>query len=466
MNGVNKELLFQYILDNIDIGISIINKEGKFIYYNKAMSEIEVLTEEEVIGQHVLDVYSGIDGETSTLMRCLNTKKPIHNKMERYLNKNGKELYSTITDIPIIENNEVIGVIEFCKNMEELGKVCRSFERWYNSIEYPIEDSMLNKEINTHTFNDFITKNIQLRDMLNKLKKMSMYDYNVLIYGETGTGKEIIAQSIHNGSKRWKKPFIAQNCAAIPENLLESIFFGTEKGSFTGALCRPGLFEEANGGTLLLDELNSLPMYLQAKLLRVLQEGYIRRLGSSVDKKVDVRVIATVNEKPEDLIKRNRLREDLFYRLGPIYVNIPPLRERKEDIEYLSKYFLRRESKKLNIITPDISKEVIDFFMKHSWKGNVRELKNVIKYMVLHGINEEVIKIEHIPYYLSDQMPEKLKLPESDKESTYNEKVIQFEKDLIKNTLIKTNRNISEASRILKIKRQTLQYKIKKWEIQ
>ncbi|NLW23189.1 MAG: sigma 54-interacting transcriptional regulator, partial [Tissierellia bacterium] len=289
----------------------------------------------------------------------------------------------------------------------------------------------------------------------------SLFDYNVLIYGETGTGKEIIAQSIHNSSRRKDKKFVAQNCAAIPENLLESSFFGTSAGSFTGATNRSGLFEQAEGGTLLLDELNSLPIFMQAKLLRVLQEGYVRRVGGKEDIPIDVRIIATTNEKPDILIKEKRLREDLYYRLGPIYVDIPPLRQRKADIDYLTRIFIKRESKLIKVREPKLSNEVKRFFRDYPWQGNVRELKNVVSYVLLNTLCVDTVELEHLPPYMHEKMLEAKNSNIELDNLSYNEKVSEFERNLIKTALDVAKGNVSEASRLLGIKRQTLQYKIK-----
>jgi len=239
--------------------------------------------------------------------------------------------------------------------------------------------------------------------LIEKIKELYATDLNVLIYGETGTGKEIIAQSIHNMSNRKNKPFIAQNCAAIPENLLESILFGTTKGSFTGAVDRVGLFEQANGGTLLLDELNSMPIHLQPKLLRVLEEGCITRIGSHIEKKVDVKVISTVNVEPTLLIEQKKLREDLFYRLCRISVYIPPLRERKEDILFLANHFINVHNFSKNK-SAKLSMEVKEIFKRYRWDGNVRELKNIIESAFDVLKNGKEIKIEHLSCYFVEKL--------------------------------------------------------------
>ncbi len=462
--GVDTKTLLQIITENIDIGIAIIDKDGYIIYYNDAMGEIEGFDSNEVVNKHILDLFPSIDMKNSSLFRCLKTGKPIYNDLQNYINKKGKKIFSVITNIPIIEDGEVLGVIEFAEDINRIEKLYKSVDNWLN---YPKINNMNSSVdiISYYNFDDFKTCNKSLINLIKKLKKVASYGSNVLIYGETGTGKEIIAQSIHNASSRKNKPFIAQNCAAIPENLLESILFGTEKGSFTGAITKEGLFEQANGGTLFLDELNTLPVYLQAKLLRVLQEGYIRRVGGNEVRKVNVRVIATVNEDPLELIESQRLRQDLFFRLSTLYIRIPPLRERKEDILFLTNYFVDKYSTLFNVPAPKLSKEVLDFFVNYDWKGNVRELINVIEYVIMTVEDSEEIQIKHLPAYLLDYLNRKEESTEYKNFDSYFDLVNNFERKVILKALNRNKWNVSKTAKDLKIKRQTLQNKIKKLNI-
>lgn len=230
-----------------------------------------------------------------------------------------------------------------------------------------------------YCFNDILG----VSDEINKVKAIGMMACQtsspVFIYGETGTGKEMMAQAIHCKSIRYKKPFVAQNCSAIPENLLESTFFGVSKGSFTGAVEAEGIFEAVQGGTLYLDELNSMDISFQGKLLRVIQEGELRRLGENKIRKVDVRIIASVSEDPEILIKTNRLRKDLYYRLNVIRIDIPALDERKEDIPLLVNSFISKHNLKLQANIDGITEEALKAIMKKTYDGNVRELEHLIE---------------------------------------------------------------------------------------
>jgi len=422
------------------------------------MEEILGIKKEDMLNKYIFDVHKDLEGSSSTLLNCLRTGKPINNKVKMQLNNKGVAAYNIVTNIPIIKDDEIIGAIEYIKTEDSYAELLKYIEN--DKKEEGLNRPKLNNSTQ-YSFDDFLTIEKNMLTLIENLKNMSLFDYNVLIYGETGTGKEIIAQSIHNSSRRKDKKFVAQNCAAIPENLLESIFFGTSAGSFTGATNRPGLFEQAEGGTLLLDELNSLPIFMQAKLLRALQEGYVRRVGGKEDIPVDVRIIATTNEKPDILIKEKRLREDLYYRLGPIYVDIPPLRQRKADIDYLTRIFIKRESKLIKVREPKLSNEVKRFFRDYPWQGNVRELKNVVSYVLLNTLCVDTVELEHLPPYMHEKMLEAKNSNIELDNLSYNEKVSEFERNLIKTALDVAKGNVSEASRLLGIKRQTLQYKIK-----
>lgn len=464
LNDINEKLLFEIVAKNIDIGIAVINKEGYIVYYNDAMGSIEGLEKQEVIDKHIFDLYPSVDIKNSSLFRCLKTGKPIFNDLQNYINLKGRKIFSIVTNIPIIDNDEILGVVEFAQDIDKIEKLYKSIDNWLNYTK-PSKINNDIEKINYYSFDDFITCDKSLLKLIDKIKKVSTYDSNVLIYGETGTGKEIFAQSIHNISNRKNKPFIAQNCAAIPENLLESILFGTEKGSFTGALDKAGLFEQANGGTILLDELNTLPMYLQAKLLRVIQEEYIRKVGGNDIIKIDVRIIATVNEDPSKLIQSNKLRKDLFFRLNTLYIYIPPLRDRKNDIFYLADHFINKYSVLFNVKPRKLSNEIKEFFEEYEWSGNVRELMNAIEYIMMTIEDEDKeIKIKHLPYYMLEYLDSK----NQDNDIEYNsyfEIVDEFERNLISKALLENKWNVSKTARKLKIKRQTLQNKIKKLNI-
>lgn len=304
-------------------------------------------------------------------------------------------------------------------------------------------------------FDSIIGKSDEISACKNIAIKASKTSSPVLVYGETGTGKELFVQSIHNASERKNKPFIAENCACIPINLFESTLWGTVKGSFTGADDRKGLFEVANGGTLYLDELNSMPLELQSKLLRVLQEGTIRSVGSSAIKKVDVRVIASINESPEALLKEGKLRSDLFYRLNVVRIDVPSLRNRKEDIPLLVEHFISRFNASFNGNITGITEAALGGLITNKWEGNIRELEHVIE-AIFNTKLEGQITIEDL---------KKLGVFRKRKTLSLNEILEQTERNYIREALVLSHFNITKASEILGIPRQTLQSKIKRFGI-
>ena len=299
---------------------------------------------------------------------------------------------------------------------------------------------------------------------LHRAKKAAENDAAVFIYGETGTGKELFAQSIHTCGKRKDKPFLAQNCAAIPESLLEGILFGTAKGSFTGAVDREGMFEQANGGTLLLDEISAMPYDLQSKLLRVLQEDYIRRVGGMKDIPINVRIIATVNEPPEELIARGSLRKDLFYRLNVVNIKIPALRERLDDIPILAEKFLEKYNKRFGKEIWMMSDGAVKKLSHYDYPGNVRELENIIEQAVSMAENEHVLT-EKILAMPGSFRKSKVPMAEYEKNIPLDKYINEIEAKIIRDTLMDTGGNISRAAEQMQIKRQTLQHKMRKYNI-
>lgn len=301
-------------------------------------------------------------------------------------------------------------------------------------------------------FDDIIGNSKEILKIIALGKRVCNSNSPILVYGETGTGKELIVQSIHSASKRKKEPFIAQNCAAIPENMVESIFFGVSKGGYTGAVNLKGLFETAGEGTLYLDELNSMSLDFQGKLLRVIEAGEYRKIGDSEVRRNRARIIASVNENPEFLIKSNKLRKDLYYRLNVVRIDIPTLNNRREDIPTLVQYFIKKHNKALGMKVSGIEEEALRLLIKKEYDGNVRELEHIIEGAINYK-GEGLITSQELD--LKDTF-EDLSLPK---------RVELMEKRYIKEALVITNYNVSEASKILKIPRQTLQYKIGKYKL-
>jgi two-component system nitrogen regulation response regulator NtrX len=305
----------------------------------------------------------------------------------------------------------------------------------------------------------------ELRKIINRVAKL---DTTVLIYGESGVGKEVVARLIHLNSDRRDKPFVEVNSAAIPETLLEAELFGYEKGAFTDARsAKKGKFELAHGGTIFLDEIGDMSLSAQAKLLRVLQEKKIERLGGSQPITVDVRVIAATNKNLEELIVQGKFREDLYYRLNVFPIRVPALRERKEDIPLLVAEFLAEFALKMPHRLKRLAPEVIELFLNYSWPGNVRELKNTVERLVIYAGDKEEITLSDLPPDLISQLEGRLKLQKEDRlEPWFNLKDFrlakrQFEREYLRRRLEENDWNVSQTAREIGIERAYLQKKIK-----
>lgn len=305
----------------------------------------------------------------------------------------------------------------------------------------------------------------EMRSIFDTIEKIADFSTTVLIQGESGTGKELIARAIHNNSPRAKKPFVAINCGAIPENLLESELFGHRKGAFTDATKdKKGLFEEADGGTVLLDEIGELPIHLQVKLLRVLQEREIRRVGDTNPISINVRVLgATLRDLEQDVLD-GRFRDDLYYRLNVITIRVPPLRERREDVPVLVDYFLKKNHEKLGLPVYAIDDSALDMLLKHDWPGNIRELENCIERAMILCEGTRILP-ENLPKSVRDNQSGRSTLNISDDNLSIKEHVRTLEEALIRKALEKTNGNRTHAAKLLEISHRTLLYKLKEYGI-
>lgn len=375
--------------------------------------------------------------------------------MQHYQNLNGEDICTVNTTLPIFIDGNIAGAVEIAKDYSTVQKLTDTIV----DLQSKIKRSSRKKAIKKHVaFETIVTNDARFKQTKELAQKVAPTDANVLIYGETGTGKELFVQAIHEASKRKNKPFIAQNCAALPESLLESLLFGTTKGSYTGAIERAGLFELVDGGTLFLDELNSMPLDLQAKMLRVLEDGVIRRIGDNKTRKVDVRVITAMNQPPEVCLKENKIRTDLYYRLNVFSLYIPPLRERTEDVLLLASYFLKEYNKSYKKGVLQMDKEAKERLQSYQWPGNVRELKHTIEHAVIIA-EGNTLTANCLPRtFRKESFPKKKSI------LPLREALHQTEKELIDQALIETEGNILQAAKMLGIPRQTLQYKLSKYD--
>lgn len=461
-NTSEMQAILYTLVDMIDIGIHIVNKDGKTIFYNKKMAEIEGMDPNNVLGKNILELFTFNNEAESTLISALQGTFTKESK-QTYFTHNGQEITTINDTCPLYDaNNKICGAIEVAKDISNLERIIR--------------DNILNKGDTRFTFDHIIGTSEKFQEVIETSKRATRTSSSILIVGETGTGKELFAQSIHNGSKRSSFPFISQNCAALPESLIEGILFGTKKGAFTGSVERPGLFEQAEGGTLLLDEINSLNPTLQAKLLRALQERTIRRVGDTKDKKIDVRVIATINEDPIDAIANDRLRKDLFYRLSVVSLFIPPLRERKDDIPTLAQSFIKKFNHLFDMNIKRISNQVLAMFEAYDWPGNVRELEHIIEgAMNIMEPEETMIDVSHLPIPFKQKAteldPTKFKEnqivdeDEAQEQLTLDDYMANREKEYLEKILKEHDYNISKAAKALQISRQSLQYRLRKFKL-
>ncbi len=461
--------MFDLILDQLEEGICVADAHGKVLFYNRKMGEVDMLEPEAVRTKRIEEVWN-VDPSNSTLLTALRTGRTL-NQRETHFTTSGKSVKTLSRTLPLSLDSKTVGAIEILKDISEqkqLTETIIQLQKETSKGQTELLPSHSSGKNNTRfQFESIQYSSREMRQTVEQARRSARSASNILIVGETGTGKELFAQSIHNESPRRNKPFIAQNCAALPEALLEGLLFGTSVGSFTGAVDRAGLFEQAHGGTLLLDEINSMGTDLQAKLLRVLQERRIQRLGSSKIMDIDVRVIATMNEDPLDAIHRGRLREDLYYRLGVVNLVIPPLRNRKDDIPILIEHFLAKHAPSLDVTVEGLESDVFQFLLDYSWPGNVRQLEHVIEGCLNLVYDERKIGYDHLPPSFKAKMLQHTaptpRLEDVGSKQTLPEQLENLERLIIERALQEARGNVTKASEQLGISRQNLNYKLKKF---
>ena len=460
------------IYDDVD-SILIINEKGYVEYSAFRSKDNKTLENAGYTGMHLFDVYPDLTEETSAVFRVMKTGQPIVEEFQSQRDCHGNLHEYTCSTFPIGMGNRIIGAISAAvfKNRGVRYTGTSASER-------------RNSKNDLYKINDIITVDERMKMLKEQALKVASGDSSVMIIGDTGTGKELFAQSIHSHSVRADGPFISQNCSAIPMGLLEGILFGTVKGSYTGAEDRRGLFEQADKGTLFLDELNSMEPALQSKILKAVEEGHIRRVGDDKLRKIDVRIISAINHDPLTAIKEGKLREDLYYRLGVVQLNLPPLQDRQGDIPVLVEHFISEFNRTGIKKIKGYSELAMNIMMNYSWPGNVRELRNAVEY----GFNmtsEEVMTINDLPAQLmySDKKVAVPGIPEKEKEcALHNDELLpdgmslengisltevveSYEKEIIRKAC-SMSRNLSSAARMLGVSRQTLRYKMEKYEIE
>ncbi len=447
--------LLDTILNDAYEAIVIVDKEGRITKFNEAYEEFLGVKEEDVLGKHVTEVIEN----TRMHIVCKTGEK----EMGRVQHIEGNDMICN--RIPFEKNGEVVGGIGkvLFKDVKELKHLARRLEVLEDRLRHYKKEVKRLQEAK-YSFENIITKNAKMKHLKKIARKAADSNSTVLIQGESGTGKELFAHAIHKASYRKYGSFVRVNCAAIPKDLLESELFGYEEGAFTGAKKegKPGKFEMADGGTIFLDEISLLPQEMQAKLLRVLQEQEYERIGGTETKELDCRVIAASNDNLEQRIKDGKFRKDLYYRLNVIRIEIPPLRDRKDDISLLTESILTELAKELDIKRKDISKSALNILQSYDWPGNVRELKNILERAINISSSDEILT-EHLP----DVIYQEVEIP-SDKEPDMfdlKSKIADLEKETIKRALEYTDGNKSKSAEILGIHRTSLYNKLERYNI-
>lgn len=428
------------IKQSVSDGIIVVDKTGKVTSINKTAEGLLNMEEALAVQRSIYDIIRGPD----SLKRSMKENRDFYDR-EYVLTLSNKNVKCKISVTNLNNHREIIGQIIVMKRIAQ-------------EKRYSINTNEKNRMF---SFEDIIGNSEAMKEAVKLGKIAAKGNSNVLILGESGTGKELFAQSIHNDSQRRDRPFVAVNCGALPLNLAESELFGYEGGAFTSSKKegQPGKFEMADGGTIFLDEIGEMPMSIQASLLRVIQDRRVVRVGSSVSKNVDVMIIAATNKDLFEGVRKGTFRADLFYRLNVFTINIPPLRERREDIAELLKYFINKYNKRFHTTIEGVSEQVLDIFLSYDWFGNVRELENIIE-RALQICQDNVMSVKDLPMYLQ--------LAAGDKHTIRTSKISYMESkewETITAVLEKTGGNAKESSGMLGIGRATLYRKLNKYGI-
>ncbi|MGD9569785.1 MAG: sigma-54 interaction domain-containing protein [Sedimentibacter sp.] len=455
INNLDYQGMLEAVFLATQDAISVVNEQGEHILVNPAYTKITGLEYNEVIGKNALfDIEEG----ESLHMKVLTTKKPVENTKLK-IRPSGKTVVAQAA--PIMVNGVMKGSVAVLHDISGIKDLTDKLNK---------AEQKLRELSNKYKPEDIIGESTSIKEVKKMIEKAAKVPATVLLRGESGTGKELFANSIHAQSKRADNNFVRVNCAALSDTLLESELFGYEEGSFTGALKggKKGLFEEADKGTIFLDEISEISMNTQAKLLRVLQEKEIMRVGSNHTISVDVRIIAATNIDLVAAVGAGKFREDLFYRLNILPIMIPPLRERKDDIPILIRNFIVKFNDEYGRHIMQISDEALNILMEYDWPGNVRELENIIGRSIINmNINERVIKPDHLPHLINNKKStiNNCLVAKEEEFTRLNNVIDKAESDYIKNVYFKLNKNKTETSKVLGISLRSLYYKMEKYRI-
>lgn len=459
----NSEEIYQFTLDLIDIGVQIYSGDSTLLFLNSASAEMSGIKRREVLGKRLTSIYE-TDETQSSVLGTLSTHTAVYHKVDNFTVRNGSNVTVLNNAIPFFDrrgNLDAVVNLEYSQqSIERLISTTKIIQKIIPKHEEAVDARY-------YHFNDIIGHSKCLTDAINLAKMAAAQQSCVFIIGETGTGKELFAQSIYSASCSSK--FISINCSTITEGLADAILFGTVKGAFTGSVDSEGLFAAADGGMLFLDEINSLALSTQARLLRVLQEGTYMKVGAVKESRCNVRVLASCNQNPWELMQTGKLREDLFYRLSSSVIKVPPLRERIDDLRELIDYFLSELSRKFPKPVPSVSEEVFSLLSQYNWPGNIRELKNVMEFAINFSLGPR-IEINHLPGYIQSRL-QYIQVPDPEEDLSFpyaaqqnlTDLVNTYERDLIEQALRRSKYNITKTADSLGLSRQALQYKLRKY---
>lgn len=459
--GEDGELL-KIILDSINDAICVVDENCITQYWNKAAEKLYQINREKIINRHIKEFFPN-----SLLPRIIKEKKAYDN----IYNSPKEGCYNVISASPLYMNGRLIGGISLDRDATEFIKTSELLVKAQSNLNVlEREISIINK--NRYSFSQILGNNKAFRDSIRLARDISKSNINVLITSESGTGKELFARAIHMESGR-EGYFVPINCSAIPNELIESELFGYSAGAFTGALKggKIGKIELAHNGTLFLDEIGDMPLNMQPKILRVLENGEMTRIGSDKTIKANIRVIAATNKDLSKMVEDGLFRKDLYYRLNSVVINLPPLRERKDDIPLLVNRFVEDYCMEYGINILGIAPEVMEVFINHKWEGNIRELKNVIERIVVLARNSstDIIDLSFLPQDLrgNKDVPSSLK-KESMLENIYDLGKIteNAEREAIISVMRITRNNKAHAAKLLNIPRSTLYFKLKKYNLE
>ena len=449
-----------------DVCVHVVDSTGKAICYSKGCEKIENMKYEDVIGKDNDELYNYIENE-SMQKYVLQTGKKVQNVHVKYKTISGKTVDVISSTYPVFSadgQKNVEAAICIYRDISDYMHMAKTIDKLQNDLK----NQQLKDNGTQFTFKDVVGSSVATQECVRQGKIAAQTNAPILLAGPTGTGKEVFAQSIHNDSSRAHNSFVAINCSAIPENLLESTLFGTVKGSFTGAVDAKGLLETAKGGTLFLDEINSMDITLQSKLLRVLETKRYRKVGGNKELEMDVRVLSALNQDPFEAMKEGRLRSDLYYRLAVFSITLPRLSERRSDIIELVHSFLSTEAPAMGKSLYQISDEATEVLTSYDWPGNIRELKHAITHAIyMAQYHDTLLTLALLPPYIQKAQSEKkihvkyLANMEREKNKSLRYTLTCLEKQIIKEVLTNNNFNISKSAKELGMSRQNLQYKMK-----